>query len=142
MATRQELATEVDKWIGTRWRHQGRTLVHGVDCIGLLLVSCWALGIGRGYSDPKNYSRTASKESLLDPFRGYMVEKKRTDFDLGDVVLLKDDIFPCHVGIISQMHPHVKFTHAYAKLRKVVKQDMDAHWQSRITHCFEFKEFA
>jgi cell wall-associated NlpC family hydrolase len=140
VATRQDVADEAAKWLGVRWRHQGRTRIHGIDCVGLVAVVGKALGfMPPDFTGPMNYARMPFEYSLVEPFKDCMVEKDLKEYKLGDAVLIKEDVYPCHVGLITNEpgRPHC-ITHAYLRNRKVVRQVLTAPYISTFTHCFEF----
>lgn len=137
------LVESARKYIGVPFRHRGRS-GKNLDCAGLVLLS--ARDIGVVLPDIKHYGR--------EPFRDGLLEATRAAFGRefasgplpihlllpGDVLLLKFDIHPHHVGLVGD-HPlgGLSLIHANADVTqngKVVEQRLDAMWLSRITHVF------
>ena len=56
------IVAEARRWIGVRWRHQGRSR-SGVDCIGLCLCAVEA-ATGTAFSAPATYSRRPAGSAL------------------------------------------------------------------------------
>lgn len=148
MVTRQEISDEADKWIGIRWRHQGRGLGHGIDCVGHVIRVADSLGLSAGFEDVLQYSRSPYYESLLQPLRAHLNEKPMKDVAIGDVAVFKDSKFPCHVGIITKAdNGAMCLTHAYVRNKKVVKGLLAGYvgaqktesYKLTMTHCFEFR---
>lgn len=148
MVTRQDISHEADKWVGANWRHQGRSLTHGIDCVGHIIVVANSLGLSAGFEDVLRYGRSPYHESLLQPLRDHLDEKPMQEIDIGDVAVFKDSKFPCHVGIVTAGDNDVLcLTHAYVRNRKVVKGLLSGYTDAQktesykltMTHCFEFR---
>ncbi len=123
MITKQEFVEETRKWLGTKWRHQGRNS-KGVDCVGLVIVVAKDLGlIGADYENT-TYSRRAL---------GYNFVKEFTDVkELGnvplnkvgdaDIVIFSDGVYPCHCGIVTTKWGTQHFIHAHALQSEVMEE--------------------
>lgn len=44
MIARETVVAEARRWLDVRWEHQGRS-AHGLDCVGLVVMVCRALGL-------------------------------------------------------------------------------------------------
>lgn len=139
IVTRQDIMNEADDWLGVRWRHQGRTRINGIDCVGLVVLTGGALGLIGDFKDTQQYARTPSLGSLAQPFDDNMTRKPLDLRQKGDVVLMRDDVYPCHVGIITESIGLEGMIHAHALSRKVVKHPLDDQWVDKMTHCYAFR---
>jgi cell wall-associated NlpC family hydrolase len=109
------------EWLGVPWRHLGRTRA-GVDCIGLVLLSCAAAGVT--IPDPAPYAREPQGALLA---REILHHADRAPIEPGAVLLFRMGVYAGHVGIAS-LHPdrgELSVIHAYAPHRVVVEQVLD-----------------
>ena len=123
-------------WLGTPWRHQGRTR-GGMDCLGLVVVVARELGLSE--RDGTGYSRRATGRALLDPFREEMDEIPLDAVRPGDVVVFADRCYPCHVGILSERHGALGVIHAHASRRQVIEDAWSGEWQAKARFAFRFR---
>lgn len=134
---RKDVITEARKWLGVRWRHQGRTRL-GIDCAGLVILVGKALGVVD--YDTTNYQRRTHGTSFLQHFRMNMEEKAIVDVRPGDVLLFRDNQFPCHSTIVGEIGGALTIIHAHALLKKVLEERLDqADWMERRVACFEYR---
>lgn len=132
--TCDEIIAEARKWDGVRWRHQGRTRLQGIDCVGLIVLVAQALGISDW--DITTYGRRSMDHGLKKHFYHHMeVIKNLSDAGPGDVVLMKELAFPTHVGILG----HGTLIHAYLPRKKVVEEPYSADWVAKTTDAFKFE---
>lgn len=115
MVTREQFVAEARTWLDVRWQHQGRNR-HGVDCIGLVLVTCWALGL-TDY-DVKGYGRTPNAGFLQRECDRMMTRVREAQ--MADVLLMRYGREPQHMGIVTDRG----VIHAYAPARRVVETDV------------------
>ena len=130
---RDQIIQEALSWKGVRFRHQGRTRIHGVDCAGLIIAVAQELGLSK--FDVANYRREPNQEQFIQHFRDQMREKPVVDREPGDIVLLRDNIFTCHTAILDHNNYMI---HAFAARRKVVREQITDEWTGRMTYCFAF----
>lgn len=126
--TREQFIAEARSWIGVPWLHQGRNR-HGVDCIGLLLVTCWALGL-TDY-DVQGYGRTPQGPFMRNECDRLMT--RTTDPQPGDVLLFRLSRELLHVMI--QTAPQ-RVIHAWATPMKVVEVSFPAVWKPRVVAAY------
>jgi cell wall-associated NlpC family hydrolase len=101
MATRSQVIAEARSWIGTPWRHQGRTKGWSCDCVGVVIGVGVALGIFSEGFNVTGYSRApdptilrAHLEAHLDHVTGVMTG--------GDILLIAPSRrLPHHAAIYT-----------------------------------------
>lgn len=127
---RDEIVAEGRRYLaaGTRWSHQGRT-IKGVDCIGLVCVVGTAFGIE--YEDRQGYSRNPDG-TFVDHILRYMVYRNPQTIEKGCVVVLRDHINPCHVGIITERYGRFYLLHSSVGKKRVVEEEWTEQWRSRV----------
>jgi murein DD-endopeptidase / murein LD-carboxypeptidase len=107
---------------GTRFRAQGRTPAHGLDCIGLVLCvfNLAAEGIRRDYRMRGDHRRELLLE-LGGPFRRLPPSRRRP----GDVIVLEVARDQLHLAILTDGG----FVHADARLGRVVETAGPPPWR-------------
>ena len=119
-ATREQVVAEARKWLDVPWRHQGRN-AHGVDCVGLVVMVCSALGLST--YDDTGYGRDPDPHRFLPHFqRGGGVRIDPKTMRPGERVVGRQSAFPCHSGIVSEKHGVPYVIHAHMARRKVVEE--------------------
>ena len=136
MATRAAIVVEARKWLGTKFRHQGRG-AEGIDCAGLLVVVARALGIPA--TDDLTYRRIPDTAKLKQVLLANLQQKPITERRQGDVLLFKDPVrqgHMYHLGIQTDRG----FIHAYgrADVKRVVELPMSPDWAAAIVGAFEY----
>jgi NlpC/P60 family putative phage cell wall peptidase len=126
----QRIITEANKWVGTRWHHQGRSRA-GVDCIGLLV--CVARGLGLPVMDETDYSHQPDGHRLQAALDNHMLRIAAPE--PGAVLLMKFTTNPQHVAIMADKS---EIIHAYGHARRVVRHQLDATWAGRVVCCYRF----
>ena len=127
MVTREQFLAEARSWIGTPWLHQGRNR-YGVDCIGLVLVTAWALGL-TDY-DVKGYGRVPDADFLRAECERLMVRVNEPQ--PGDVYLMRFKREPQHLAIATGRG----LLHAYAGAGRVVETSLPQQWRERIVGAY------
>jgi cell wall-associated NlpC family hydrolase len=108
--TRDQVISEARSWIGTPWRHQGRSRKRGVDCIGLLVVVARSFGLN--VEDRTDYARDPTALHLLEHLRKQLVFVPPGANRLGTVGVFRQSVLPCHVGILAQKYGQPSVIHA------------------------------
>ena len=56
----------------------------------------------------------------------------------GDILIFRDDAYPCHSAIVSEKHgvPHI--IHAHASRRMVVEEPIANEWPGRRVFAFRY----
>jgi cell wall-associated NlpC family hydrolase len=120
MITRAAVVAEARNWVDVKWRHQGRN-ANGVDCVGLIVMVCQTLGLSD--YDSTNYGRDPDPMKFLPHFtNGGAVRINPKDAKDGDLVIFRQDKFPCHSGILATMHGARSVIHAHAGRHKVKEE--------------------
>ena len=118
--TRQMVVSAARGWLNTRWRHQGRTR-EGIDCIGLPVVVCKALGLSN--YDVTTYGREPDSAAFLPHFvAGGGVRVNPKDQKDGDVAVFHQRGYPCHCGILATWRGQRSVIHSSMKERRVVEE--------------------
>lgn len=134
-AERQTFIAAARGLLGTRFRHQGRSM-RGLDCVGLCIVALAATG--RPSFDAGAYSREPHKQGLRAALMRNLGEPASKDsMQAGDVALMAFAGEPCHVGIVTN-YPDGGFAllHSYATNKQVVEHRMDQVWLDRVTEIY------
>lgn len=127
------------RYIGVRFRHQGRSACTGVDCLGLLVCVSQDLGLGwpqqlHKKMQENDYSHLPDEQYLRNSIEMFLWASSASTPRPGEIALMKVDGRVQHLGIIA-MHPiHEVPTiiHAYAPARKVVEHVLDNRWHAAI----------
>lgn len=126
-ADRAEIVAAARSFLGVPFRHQGRTR-HGLDCIGLVVAV--ARDLGRYEGDVTGYQRRTSGNSFMAQMQAEGLRDVPWECRLpGDVVLMHDNHYPCHVAILSETD---RIVHAFALRRQVVEEVLTEHWKRRL----------
>ena len=126
-------------YLGTRFRHQGRTRAEGLDCLGLLLAIAndigvtWQTDISAVHKD-RGYSHMPCTEELRRGLELSLIAKPAEAMQISDIVLLCVQGRAQHLGMLARYGDSDDFSliHAYAPARKVVEHRLDDTWQQAI----------
>lgn len=136
MPKRSEIVAAARDWIGTPYRHQGRTRA-GVDCIGFV----WAVAADLGYhvDIPNNYSSNPSGDQLIKGCERTLVRSERVQLIAGDIAILWGYTrgLPQHFAIMGSHGPRLTMIHAWSKHAKVVEHGWDEFWAKRLVAIYE-----
>lgn len=105
--TRTEWLQEIQTWVGTPFRWQGRTKGPGggVDCWGLIVGACWACGYIPETWDVRNYRRRTDLVELSTTHLPQWFDSvSRETLQAGDVVTFHNGQGLMHMGILYD-HP-------------------------------------
>lgn len=116
--TGEEVAARARALVGVRFRPQGRSAAHGLDCVGLVAA---ALGMEQVRAD---YSlRGGSAEALEAGLHGVGLVRV-AEAEIGDVLVMQAGPEQLHLGIVTD----AGLVHADAGLRRVVERPGVAAW--------------
>lgn len=138
-ATRADIVMTAREALGTPWHHQGRSMTRGIDCAGLVICVGQKVGLLPATYKSPPYTKTAQWNAFLLQFRDNMDEIAITDARAGDVVILRQSIFPCHCGILSENGDLPKFIHAYVKRHMVVEEGYTPIWRGLTRAAFRYR---
>ena len=134
--TRDEIIEEARRYVAakTRWHHRGRTIT-GVDCIGLVCGVGDAFGVP--YEDIDGYSRNPDGR-FVDHVKKFMIYREPQTIIKGCAVVLRDNINPCHIGIISEKYGKPYLIHSSLQKHQVVEEEWDGYWSQRFRCALDF----
>ena len=110
--TRADVVAEARTYIGVPFAHQGRSR-HGIDCVGLPICVARELGLVEPGFDVTGYPRQPDGRTMLQLCSQTMQRIDRADMTPGDVIVLRFDLHPQHIGIIGDyVHGGLSLIHA------------------------------
>ena len=126
-------------YLGTRFRHQGRTRAEGLDCLGLLLAIAndigvtWQADISAVHAQC-GYSHMPCTTELRRGLELSLIAKHVVAMQISDIVLLCVQGRAQHLGMLARYGESHDFSiiHAYAPARKVVEHRLDDVWRQAI----------
>lgn len=144
---RRRIVASARSWIGTRFRHQGRSKktannIGGVDCLGLLVGVADELGLRHegqilAAQDRRDYGHFPNEARLRANLERWLTPVE--EFSDGNMLLLSVDGRAQHLAIVSD-HALGGFgmIHAYAPARQVIEHRLDTMWKSSIVASYAF----
>lgn len=132
MITTDDLIESARKYLGVKFKHQGRTS-SGLDCAGLLIVSLKDLGVNP--VDRTDYSIEPNPPQMLEVIESNCYEIPKNNLKPGDVIWLKFLHDPQHLGLVTD----VGIIHAYSTRKGVVEHAINKAWERRIMKAFRIK---
>jgi cell wall-associated NlpC family hydrolase len=117
------LIKEARRWIGVRWRHQGRDFERGVDCAGLLI--CVAARLGLNLVDRRSYGRRQSGALLMQDLHEQLKYISVSYYNNGDIGVFSEKGYPVHLGFLVRSKGQNSVIHAHARRRRVVEEALD-----------------
>lgn len=132
MSQGHQIALAAESYVGTPFKHKGRTPGVGLDCVGVVLCAAWSCGLV--VPDFYDYGPMPMASRLLSELssRGHMVP--HTDMRAGNVMLFgprKDA--PAHFAIYDG---EGRMIHAHEPTGKVVRHHLDRAWATRLHSCW------
>jgi NlpC/P60 family putative phage cell wall peptidase len=129
-AARHDVVAEARTWLGTPFHHQARVRGVGVDCAGLVIGVSRALDLVPATFDVTGYARQPDGRSLLALCDQHMRRVDQADMGPGDVLVLRWDHDPQHMGIVGDyLHGGLSLIHALGvpgdKRSRVVEHRLD-----------------
>jgi NlpC/P60 family putative phage cell wall peptidase len=136
MAKRADVIREARSWIGTPWRHQGRTKGWSCDCVGVLIGAGVACSLLPPDFNVTGYSRSPAPAVLISYLEQYLDRVDKRAMKGGDALLLKPHRLPQHVGILTFEHSLI---HAIDRQRGVREHRIDDRWDRAIVAVYRFR---
>jgi cell wall-associated NlpC family hydrolase len=113
VTTRADVVAAARGWISTPFHHQARLRGVGVDCAGLVIGVARELGLVAPDFDVGGYSRVPDGSSLIRWCDAYMQRSTRADMLPGDVIVVRFDRDPQHLGLLGDYrHGGLSIIHA------------------------------
>lgn len=133
---REQLIREVRGYMGTPFVHQGRLPHHGLDCIGLITVP--AFNLGMEMEDYVRYSRQPNPRFLLDYISRSFDPIDAADMLPGDIMLfwMHKPTIPGHSGMLLEGG---RMIHTYQNVGRVVEHNYDEHWRTHTHSTWRYK---
>lgn len=131
----KELIEALRKYVGTPYKHQGRSIETGVDCLGLV-ASC-ANDLGIEILDEVDYSTKVDSERLLNGIKAHCTQNFPKTYDVGDLAFMQfsKKAGPTHLAIITDKG----IIHSYNRVGEVVEHRLNPVWKSRIVATFKIE---
>jgi len=136
MLTPAQVITQARALLGVRFQHQGRDAVHGLDCLGLLLVIADRLQLQFESRDAmaldvRNYRTRPDTEFLRHQLSRWLQPIAVQEATHADIILLSIDGQPQHLALLSDypLPGELGMIHAHAVARKVVEHRYDSQWK-------------
>lgn len=126
--TRSEIIKVARSYLGVKFRMYGRDRT-GVDCVGLLYCIGNELGVNVG--DYKDYTRGPEPEKLQAALEAYTYPAPMNPPLNGQVLKLRQMIFPMHLGILVVENGQRTVINANIKKKQVVEESFD-NWRNLI----------
>lgn len=139
MTTGLDVAHAARTWLGTPYQHQRRLKGVAVDCAGLVIGVARELALKPADFDITGYSRQPDGVSLLAHCDQHMDRININAMEVGDVIVTRFDLLPCHFAILGD-HPHgLSMIHALCARSgrgRVLEHRLDATNRARIIAAF------
>lgn len=139
LTLRQEIEAEARTWLGTPYQHQARVKGVGCDCAGLPIGVARALGLIAPDFDVTGYARQPDGTSLIDHCERWMTRVELVDMAVGDVIVLRFDRDPQHLGMVVSHRHGLGMLHALGTADgkgRVVEHRLDATTLDRFVAAF------
>lgn len=133
--TRTEIIDQARSYLGVRFSRSGRSRT-GIDCVGLLTMVGRDLGLD--IEDILNYNFEPKPDVFLNIIRSQTEPVPMNAYKAGNIVLLRQSIYPMHCGIIGRKPEGLTVINANMHERKVVEQPI-ADWRNEIIELRDYK---
>lgn len=133
MPSRLDIVTEARRWLDTPFKHQGRQLGVGVDCVGVVFGVAWALGLSD--FDYRIYPRMPNTDTMSTLLRAHLVPIPKSDAREGDVLHMSIGGRPQHVGLLTGP---AMLLHAYQGVGRCVEHRIDDRWWQSVCGAYQF----
>lgn len=131
MLSREEYVKAARLELGTKFHHQGRLPGVGLDCVGLVVVTCKQCGIP--LRDFGAYRRIPDGVTLMREIAAQL--DRVDDMQPADVICFRMGAHPRHVAIATDYG----IIHTNGIIGKVVEHGFDEYWKSRAMAVFRFR---
>lgn len=132
--TRGDIEAEARRWVGTPFRHQGRT-ERGVDCGGLIIAVAHQLGLP--FEDWRAYGRQPDGHSL-EAILGRVASPTAVP-QRGDILLFRITTLPQHLALAVERRGQLYMVHSYSQAARVAENRVDESWRTRLVRAYTGK---
>ena len=133
-----EIVARAKEYIETPYRHHGRSITTGVDCIGLVIAVAQDLGISM-YNTFRYSRRPNVQEFDSQMIKAGCILLPYSERKNGDILRLSEPRWPVHSVIYEVAKDGSEWTvHAYLPYRKVVREPLTPERDSRISSVWRF----
>ena len=132
--TPDDIFSAARQCLGTPFRHQGRLVIFGLDCAGVVIHT--ARQCGAGVIDLEGYSRTPSGGILEQALDGqpYLERVALANRAPGDILLMRFASDPQHLAIFSRD----SIIHAYESVGICCEHRLSSMWAGKIVRVYRF----
>ncbi len=134
--TRDQIVETARSYLGVKFARSGRDRNRGIDCVGLLTLVGRDLGLD--IEDIINYNFEPKPDVFLEIIRRQTNPAPMNVYKPGNVVLLRQSVFPMHCGIIAKDETGLTIINANLHKRKVVEQPI-REWRNEIIELRDYK---
>ena len=122
MTQRAHIVQTAREWLETPFHHQARVKGAGVDCAGLVIGVARELGLVAAEFDVAGYARNPDGSSLMANCMAVMHPIAREAMQPGDVIVVRYDKHPQHLGILGDYrHGGLSIIHAASQAGRVIE---------------------
>lgn len=133
---KQAIIVAARGWLGTPFRHQGRTRGVGVDCVGLIIGVARELGIVAKNFDHNRYGKQPDPDSMLRVLRDHLDRVPVRLAEPGDILYMRFREDPQHLAILTDASTII---HAYAQGRRCLEHAYTDQWRDRTVATFRYR---
>jgi cell wall-associated NlpC family hydrolase len=138
MNTAVNIADQVEaaarECIGTPFRHLGRIVGRGLDCIGVVIHCAQSLGADHWTSE--SYGRNPNGGILEAALDAQPCLEIVTDRQPGDILLMRFNTEPQHVAVYTAEDTII---HGYESVGIVCEHRLSGVWAARIVKIYRFR---
>lgn len=120
--------------LGTPFRHQGRVVGVGLDCVGVVIHALQMVGID--VVDQRGYGTVPFNGQLEAAIAQQPALMAVPTMMPGDILLMKMVGQPTHVALFTGD----TVIHAYEAVGKCCEHRLDSRWKARIVRLYRVKE--
>ena len=133
----QQIVDIARSYIGTRWKHRGRSKL-GVDCAGLIV--CVGKDAGVTDTSRKPLYPPRPDESHLEQFEESLDRVPVNESRPGDIAIIAWQGYPCHAGILAiDKDGNMTVIHAHATARQVIEEPLAGLQYKQAQHVKTFR---
>lgn len=139
MTTREQIVAWARETLGTPYQHQQRVNGMAMDCAGV--PAYVGVKMGLPFEDVTNYGRIPQPVEMRAALDKNLVRIAKSDMLVGDLVWMRIDREPQHLGIIGDyLYGGLSLIHATNGIGKdqVVEHRLDDVWHQRIVAVWRF----